>query len=222
MQYLSIGISVLALLVAGATFWLTHLRRGSLKMTRPTMVFLGPDGDDDDVSKIFLRTLLYSTGKRGIVLEHLFVRLRRGETQQNFNVWIYGDKDKVRGSGLFVAQEGIATNHHFLTPTDVGGFKFAAGDYELAVFAKVVGRDKTFLLTAIELSIDAHEAAQLQKVGHGIYFDWGPDAGRYLKKIGSRPTKGIDPMDILKALHHGGASSSSESQENEGTQPRNE
>ena len=80
MQYFTIGISVLALLISGVTLWLTHLRRGALKMTRPTLVFFGPDGNEGGISKVVLRTLLYSTGKRGIVVEHLFIRLRRGET----------------------------------------------------------------------------------------------------------------------------------------------
>jgi len=84
---------------------------------------------------------------------------------------------------LFVGQEGISTNHHFLTPTDVWGFDFAAGDCELEVFGKVVGKDTTLLLSTIRLSIDAHEAEQLRKADHGIYFAGGPDAGRYQRKI---------------------------------------
>ncbi len=111
MQYLTVGISLLALFISGVTLWLSHIRRGSLKMTKPTVVFFGPDGGEQGISKIFLRTLLYSTAKRGVVLENLYVRLRRGETQQNFNIWVYGEKDLARGSGLFIGQEGIATNH---------------------------------------------------------------------------------------------------------------
>jgi len=219
MQYLSIGISVLALLISGATLWFTHFRRGSLKMTRPTVVFFGPDGNEDGISKVFLRTLLYSTGKRGIVLEHLFIRLRRGETQQNFNVWVYGEKDLARGSGLFVGQEGIATNHHFLTPADIRGFDFAAGDYELEVFGKVIGKDKTLLLSTIRLSIDTHEAEQLRKKDHGIYFDWGPDAGSYQKKIEGRRSKALDPLKMLEALRNGGSLSPPEPHDNEETKP---
>jgi hypothetical protein len=205
MQYFTIGISVLALLISGITLWLTHLWRGSLKMTRPTVVFFGPDGNEGGISKVFLRTLLYSTGKRGIVLEHLFIRLRRDETQQNFNVWVYGEKDLARGSGLFVGQEGIAANHHFLTPTDIRSFDFAAGNYELDVFGKIVGKDTTILLSTIRLSIDAHEAEQLRKPDQGIYFDWGPDAGRYQKKIEVRRSKAFDPLKMLEALQEGGA-----------------
>ncbi|MBL9054511.1 MAG: hypothetical protein JNN02_12375 [Tabrizicola sp.] len=217
MQYFSIGISVLALFISGVTLWLTHLRQGALKMTRPSVVFFGPDGNEDGISKVFMRTLLYSTGKRGIVLEHLFLRLRRGETQQNFNVWVYGEKDLARGSGLFVGQEGIATNHHFLTPTDIRGFDFAAGDYELEVFGKLIGQDKALLLSTIRLSIDAQEAEQLRKPDHGIYFDWGPDAGRYMKKIEGRRPKAIDPLKVLDALRDGGAFSPQRTLENEET-----
>jgi hypothetical protein len=104
MQYLTVGVSLLALFISGVTLWLSHIRRGSLKMTRPTVVFFGPDGGEQGISKIFLRTLLYSTAKRGVVLENLYVRLRRGETQQNFNIWVYGEKDLARGSGLFIGQ----------------------------------------------------------------------------------------------------------------------
>lgn len=204
MQYFTIGISLFALIVSCATLWLTHLRRGSLKMTRPTVVFFGPDGNEGGISKVFLRTLLYATGKQGIVLEHLFIRLRRGETQQNFSIWVYGEKHLARGSGLFVGQDGIATNHHFLTPTDIKGFDFAAGDYELDVFGKIIGKDATLLLSTIQLSIDAHEAEQLRKPDHGIYFDWGPDAGSYQKKIEGRRSNTPDPLKMLEALRGGG------------------
>jgi len=203
MQFAAVAISILALHVSGTTLWLSQLRRGKLRMTRPAVVFFGPDGNEGGISKVFLRTLLYSTGKRGIVLEHLFIRLRRGETQQNFNIWVYGEKDLARGSGLFVGQEGIATNHHFLTPTDVRGFDFAAGDYKLEVFGKVVGKDATLLLSSIRLSIDAHEAEQLRRPHHGIYFDWGPDAGRYQKKIEDRRSKALDRLKLLEVLQDG-------------------
>lgn len=203
MQYLPIAISVLALIVSGATLWLSHLRRGKLKMTRPTVIFFGPDGGEHGISKLFLRTLLYSTAKRGVVLENLYVRVRRGETQQNFNIWVYGEKDLVRGSGLFIGQEGVATNHHFLTPTDVNNFDLFAGEYHLDVFGKTVAQDRPHLLTSIELRIDTGEAEQLKKADHGIYFDWGPDAGRYQTKIEGKPLKAVEALKLLEALKDG-------------------
>lgn len=163
MQLVPIFISVIALLISETTLWLSHLRRGKLKMTKPTVVFFGPDGGEKSISKVFLRFLLYSTGKRGVVLEHLYIRLHRGETQQNFNIWVYGEKDLVRGSGLLIGQEGVATNHHFLTPSDVDDFDFAAGSYQLDVFGKVVSTDSVEHLTNLELSIDQHEAEKLRQ-----------------------------------------------------------
>ena len=203
MDWASLGISVLAFAVSGTTLWLTYLNKGKLRMTKPTVVFFGPDGDDKGISKVFLRTLLYSTSKRGIVIEHLYVRLRRGETQQNFNIWVYGDSNLVRGSGLFVGQEGVAANHHFLTPNDTGKFNFAAGQYRLDVFCKVVSASKVELLSTIELKIDAAEAEKLAKAGFGIYFDWGPDSGQYQTKIEAKKTKPLDPMKMLESLHNG-------------------
>jgi hypothetical protein len=144
--------------------------------------------------------LLYSTAKRGVVLEHLYVRLRRGETQQNFNIWVYGEKDLARGSGLFIGQEGMATNHHFLLPTDISNFDFSSGDYRLEVFGKTVECDRVHLLSSIEVSISSEEASKLREPGHGIYFDWGPDAGRYQTKIDGKPSRQADALKLLEAF----------------------
>src|SRR5690349_21176602 len=107
--WLSFAISVFALVVSGVTAWLTFFRRGALVMTQPTVVYFGPDGrQHDGKNKVYLRTLLYSTAKRGQVVESLHVALQRHESKQNFSVWVYGDKgDLKRGSGIFVPQEGV-------------------------------------------------------------------------------------------------------------------
>jgi hypothetical protein len=121
-----ITISILALAVSSVTAWLTLFRRGTVKMTHPTAIFFGPDTprahDETPLPKVFLRTLLFSTSKRGRVIEGRHVALSRNETHQNFNIWVYGDEKLARGSGLFVGETGVATNHHFLTPRDGSGF----------------------------------------------------------------------------------------------------
>lgn len=203
MNGLSIAVSALALVVSMTTLWLTFLRKGDIRMTKPTVIFFGPDGGEKGISKIFLRTLLYCTSKRGIVLENLYVRLRRGETQQNFNIWVYGEGPLARGSGLYVSNEGFATNHHFLTPSDVATFEFVAGQYRIEVFAKIVGRSKVKLLSTIDVEIQEHEASKLRDPGFGIYFDWGPDAGRYHAHLDKRSRKETDPLALLEALHKG-------------------
>src|SRR5215210_1514775 len=115
-ETISIVISCLALTVSGITAWLTLFRKGAVKMTQPTVIFFGPDMDGEP--KVFLRTLLYCTAKRGQILESMFVRVRRFESSQTFNIWVYGDGPLARGSGLYVGQEGVTCNHHFLLPKD--------------------------------------------------------------------------------------------------------
>lgn len=193
-------ISVLALILSGVTLWLSHLRRGVIKMTKPTVIFFGPDSGETGSPKLFLRTLLYSTGSKGVVLEHMFARLERNETRQNFNIWVYGDKELSRGSGLFVGPEGLAANHHFLAQTDLDSFEFKAGDYRLSLFAKAVGQDHGHELASVSLNITPEEAKQLQVPNTGIYFDWGPDSSRYHSKIDARNELDLDPMRFLEAI----------------------
>src|SRR5205085_1280179 len=106
--------------------WLTLFRRGIVKMTQPTVIFFGPDMGSEP--KVFLRTLFYSTARRGQIVESMFVRVRRFESSQTFNIWVYGDKSLTRGSGLYVGQEGVTCNHHFLLPKDVAQYEFLAGE----------------------------------------------------------------------------------------------
>ncbi len=108
---LSIVISLLALAVSIGTAWLTLFRRGELRMTKPTVIFIGPDGGTAAGSKrrikVFLRTLLFSTSARGQTIESLHVCVQRGENKQNFSICVYGDDRLSRGSGLFVPREGL-------------------------------------------------------------------------------------------------------------------
>ena len=205
LQVISIVISVLALTISATTLWLMLLRKGTVKMTKPTVIFFGPDGGvggEKGISKVFLRTLLFSTAKRGHVIENAYVRLRRGETQQNFNIWVYGDDKLARGSGLFVGHEGIATNHHFLTPTDVRNFDFAPGEWKLEFFVNLLGELKARCLYEINLTITPAEADELRQPENGIYFDWGPDAGRYQSHVDKRPKKdSLNPLLLLDTLH---------------------
>ena len=80
----SLTISVLALCISAVTAWLTLFRRGTVKMTQPTVIFFGPDNptsrDEPPPPKVFLRTLLFATAKRGRVVESMHVALSRNET----------------------------------------------------------------------------------------------------------------------------------------------
>jgi hypothetical protein len=198
---LALVVSFFALAVSALTAWLTLLRKGAILMTRPTVIYFGPDGRTNVEAlpqKVYLRTLLYSTGKRGHIIENMFVRLHRGETRQNFNVWTYGDKHLSRGSGLFIPEYGLATNHHFLLPPDGTTFQFTTGQYALEVFVTEVGAPAPRLLYTVNLEIRPETFIAFNQPGHGLYFDWGPDAGRYLAHVRPPPQSG--PHAFLREM----------------------
>ena len=79
-------ISALALGVSVVTAWVTLMQRGRVQMTQPTLIYFGRRGvrkiESNSVMKVYLRTLLYSTGKRGQILENMFVRLQHGKASK--------------------------------------------------------------------------------------------------------------------------------------------
>jgi len=200
---LSTTISALALGVSLVTAWLTLFRRGSVKMTQPTVIYFGPDAPrsniDSPLPKVYLRTLLFSTSKRGRVIESMHISLSRNETHQNFNIWVYGDQRLVRGSGLFVGETGVEANHHFLTPKDATSFQFIEGHYRMDVFARLLGDKKQTRLFTQTLEVSPELAAKLTEARAGLYFDWGPDSSRYLPHVETRPPS-PDPEKFLEAL----------------------
>jgi len=198
----SATISVLALSVSAVTAWLTLFRRCTVKMTQPTVIFFGPDSGprhEVPLPKVFLRSLLFATSKRGRVIENMFVALSRNESRQNFNIWVYGNEKLVRGSGLFVGESGVEANHHFLLPRDSSPFRFSEGHYRMDVFAKLLGDGHQILLFSQTLEISRETAALLEKPDAGLYFDWGPDSSRYLQHIDTRPAR-LNPEEFLDFL----------------------
>jgi hypothetical protein len=181
-------------------------------MTQPTLIFFGPDTprsrDETPLLKIYLRTLLFSTSKRGRVIESMHVALSRSETHQNFNIWVYGEEQLVRGSGLFVGETGVAANHHFLIPRDASFFRFTEGQYRLEVFARLLGDENQTLLFSQNTGGLPRVAESLMEPGTGLYFDWGPDSSRYMPHIERRPPS-LDPEALLRLLHGGPDSGSS-------------
>jgi hypothetical protein len=98
----SILISIVSLVLSLTVAWLTLFRRGNLGMTQPMLIgFLY----ENDQPKIFLRAMLYATGKRGHIIEALYLKVRRGEPTQTFNFWMYGETKELKiGIGLRVGK----------------------------------------------------------------------------------------------------------------------
>ena len=181
-------VSVIALVVSLFTAWFTIFRRGAIRSTHPSFVSFSYDfvGGKAPWAKIFLRSLLFSTGKRGQVVESLFLRVHEGTRTAEFSFWGYGDKDLVRGSGLFIPESGVATNHHFNPINRETAFLFSSGTYTLELVAKLLGRSSLIPLRTITLEMPnspfgstiAHETA--------VYFNWSPEQSRYIASIEKR------------------------------------
>ncbi|MCX5644083.1 MAG: hypothetical protein NTZ17_05280 [Phycisphaerae bacterium] len=201
-EWVAIGISGFALVVSSVTAWLTLLQTGDLRMTQPTVVFFGPDGgrrdDEKPRLKVFLRTLLYSTSRRGQTIESMHVNLQRAESRQNFSIWVYGDDRLARRSGLHVGADGVACNHHFLLPEDGADFRLLPGQYTVRVFAKRVADRGPRQLALVALSISESQAKELEQDDAGIYFDWGPDQEAYHAHVEIRKPGPIPPW-LLEA-----------------------
>jgi hypothetical protein len=133
----------------------------------------------------------------------MYVTLRRGESSQNFNVWVYGEEKLSRGSGLFVGQQGIVCNHHFVLPKDGTSFQFIAGQYTLHVYASVLGKENPVLLHVASLTLDRDQSADMSKKGAGVYFDWGPDSKRYSSHIEQAPSKHFRSNDLIDLFLRG-------------------
>jgi len=193
---ISIVVSITALAVSMATAWLTLFRRGTVRMTQPTTIYFGADSSASSSPKVYLRTLLYSTAKRGQIIESMFVKLRRGESIQTFNIWVYGEGSLARGSGLYVGENGVTCNHHFLLPSDGTQFDFLPGEYKVEVYASLVGVRQPLLLYVTGLSLSEQMAKQLHDRECGVYFDWGPDSGHYHAHVREHP----DPKSLPEFL----------------------
>jgi hypothetical protein len=81
-----------------------------------------------------------------------------------------------------------------LLPPDGSNFTFLPGDYILRIFANIINRKKLIELSSIKLTITKEQADYLSKGKTGIYFDWGPDRGKYYSHIRDVPDKDFTEM----------------------------
>ena len=185
---ISMTIAVAALGVSVLTSWANLLRRGSIRLTKPAFIAFCYDvgGDGRIQPKVFIRALLYSTGRRGQVVENMYLIVRCNETQQTFSIWGHGDEKLSRGSGLFVGETGLVTNHHFNPPSSTSPFHFLPGSYEIRVFATLVGRRNPIPLCTATVSVPEGMKRDIESPGSAVWFDWEPAAHCYEARIETR------------------------------------
>jgi hypothetical protein len=173
-------------------------------MTQPTLLYFGPDGGTDSAPgapKVFLRTLLHSSSRRGNLIENMYVTLRRAETAQNFSIWVYRDRGVLsRGSGLYVGHEGLTMDHHFLLPHDGTQYVFKPGRYTVDVYAKLARRRQPTRLGSIPVDLPDAVATAATSLRYGVFFDWGPHLGHYQAHARPEPKPPVDPPGILSQI----------------------
>ncbi|GAB4360692.1 MAG: hypothetical protein Kow00114_14610 [Kiloniellaceae bacterium] len=188
LEYFAPSLSVLALLISLFTFWFSVIRRGQVRSTHPSFIAFRYDfvGKKHPQAKIFFRSLLYSTGKRGHVVESLFLRVSEGSRKAEFSFWGYGDKDLVRGSGLYVPEAGVATNHHF-NPVDPNDFfLLSGGTYSIELVAKLVGQKRLIPLWKVMLEMPAVAYGKSIARETAVFFSWSPEQSRYIASVEKR------------------------------------
>src|SRR6266404_3959457 len=149
-----VAISMLALAVSFFNVWLTWFHRGSVRMTVPSMVAFGYDASGQARvfnPKVMVRSLLYSTGARGHAIETLFLRLRYQTNEYLFPIWGLSVDKLERGGGLLVTKTGVTAWHHFVRSSDLDGFEFGPGAYEIAVLARLTDQKNPVRLWSSEL-----------------------------------------------------------------------
>lgn len=180
MNAVALVISALALIVSVATAWLTLFRRGQLRMTRP--VFVGfvwdtPGGEP----KIFLRAMLYATGKRAYTVEALYLNVRCRKIEHLFTFWTLRQDGRMTiGSGISVGEDGVSADFHFLPPRDAHNFRFLAGHYDIAVYARIPDRASPALLSSLKLDLSEEQARAMgPNMMNSVFFNWQPEQDSY-------------------------------------------
>lgn len=181
-------ISLAALVVSLLTAWFTVFRRGNVYSTRPSFIAIRYDfvANNPPQAKVFLRTLLFSSGKRGHVVESLFLRVRREGKTDEFAFWGHGDKELVRGSGLSVPEAGVVTNHHF-NPIDAQKlYRFSGGTYELELCADIVSGSKRVTLWKVSVEVPSSAFESSIRRDTAVFFSWSPESKKYISTIEHR------------------------------------
>lgn len=172
---ISAGLSLIAICISGATFWLTLVKKGRLICLRPLSFNIGSVSYETDATyqKLLRQLFIVTTGPRLFFIEQLYLELRKNTSRQQFNIWVYCKKnDLVRASGIKIGHDGVNADHYFLLPKDVSDYAFFAGSYKLELFAKVWGREDPVLLTECEFAIDKKQSVALNNREQSLNFDW--------------------------------------------------
>lgn len=171
-------------------------------MTRPTLIVLMHDnlGAGEVIPKIFMRSLLYTTGNRGHVVQSMYLKIQQGEATQNFSIWGHGPQTELRfGAGMKVGPDGVDHNHHFNPPKNAH-YQYSPGEYVIETFAELADSGKRIRLSRTVVIVTPEQAEMLKSPDKSLYFEWGPDAQSYSAHVHTRQLNNRGLPELLQLL----------------------
>lgn len=175
---LSLAIAIGSFAISIVTLYLTYFQRGRLRLTRPTAIFFVRDGSDDKF-KIVVTALLYSTAKRGQVVESMFIKIIQEDSVTTFSEWVYWEGDRVHLGGVKIGEEGRTLFDHFLLSDETDNFDFASGKYSLEIYALKIGAKNPIRLFQTEFTLEAKTVEAVKPRGPGFALFLNPDTKSY-------------------------------------------
>jgi hypothetical protein len=174
-------IAVVSLLLSITVAYMTLWRRGSLCMTRPVQIIFR--SANARRPEIILKTLLYATGKRGVVIEDLHLEVHHyGDKSHTFGAWSYLQGSELVSGGLRIGEDGIPSESHFFEIDKSRRFTFEEGKYELRVYAQIVNRSKRLLHKNVVM-LTEDQATTMHVNNHAVIFTADPHSAEYFVSL---------------------------------------
>jgi hypothetical protein len=175
-------IAVVSLLLSLTVAYMTLLRKGNLHMTVPVQIsFQSANGRRPEV---ILKTFLYATGKRGYVIESLYLEVQRGARSHLFSSWSYRQNGQLTpASGLRVDDDGVISDNHFFETDKRERFYFEQGKYEIRVYARVANRHAARVLHTVQLGVSDEQASQMHIRNSAMVYTFDPQKMEYVSSL---------------------------------------
>jgi len=148
-------VSIIALFVSLFTAWFTIFRRGRVRSTQPSFVAFRYDfvGQQRPLAKIFLRTMLFSTGKRVGSSRPYFFAFAKDRARRSFRFGATETRSLFAAAACSypkAASSPIITPIHCMRTV---AFRFSQGTYNLELALKLVGRKHLISVWTADLEI---------------------------------------------------------------------
>lgn len=184
----TLSISGIALIISSIALWVAQFNKGQLQMTQPTLLCMKRE-TPKGTPKLFFRTLLFTTGTQGRVVENMFLKVRLQNETYIFDFWGHTESGKLTlGSGLFVGATGLVCDHHFNPREGLDDFLFVGGEYRIEVFATVVGQKRPKKLMELAFTVNSLQAAELIQIPtRELYLFWNAETRQYEGRVEHNP-----------------------------------